>query len=115
MARMTDPSHLLWLGDGYVKTASAAGPTWVLRHLSLTPFSLDWFADEARATPVGSTALAGSSLLPTHTDEWPLLDDGHHGLCLELDWVGRDFLPVYLPSPEDAHDAVLVRAVLRAR
>ena len=108
-------SDLLWLGDGYVKTASAGGPSWVLRHLALTPHALEWYADETRGEQVGSISLTGSSLLLTDGDDWPLLDDGHHGLCLELDWASRDFLPVYLPTPEDAHDAVLVRGCARTR
>ena len=68
---MADISHLLWLGDGYVKTAGAGGPSWVLRHLSLTPFALEWFADEARAARVGTISLAGSSLLLVSFQELP--------------------------------------------
>lgn len=96
------------MGEGYVKTNGLLGPSWVLRHLSLSPHHLEWHSDASRQMIVGTVQLASGSLLLTEAHEAPAIPEGTFGLCMELDWSGRDFLPMFFSSPEEAHDAVLV-------
>ena len=96
------------MGEAYVKTMGALGATWVLRHLSLSPHHLEWHADEGRREIVGTVQLGGSSLLLTNLEEMPSLPGDATGICVELDWSGKDFLPMYLASVDESHDAVLV-------
>jgi hypothetical protein len=104
-------TDLLWMGEGYVKTNGLLGPSWVLRHLSLSPHHLEWHSDQSRSMIVGTVQLAGGSLLLTESHEAPTIPEGTFGLCMELDWSGRDFLPMFFTSPQEAHDAVLVSAL----
>ena len=102
---------LLYAGDAYIKTNSASGVAWVLRYITLTPYALEWFAGPNHES-VGTVQLAGAALLQAAEGEAP--SGGAAGsLCVELDWSGQDFLPLFFDSPEDAHDAVLVRLLWR--
>jgi len=101
-------TELLWMGEAYVKTVGSLGATWVLRHLSLSPHHLEWHADESRREIVGTVQLGGSSLLLADPEETPSLSGNTVGLCVELDWSGKDFLPMFLASADESHDAVLV-------
>ena len=94
-----------------MKTNGLLGPSWVLRHLSLSPHHLEWHSDQSRTMIVGTVQLVGGSLLLTEAHEAPTIPEGTFGLCMELDWSGRDFLPMFFTSPQEAHDAVLVSAL----
>jgi hypothetical protein len=101
-----DPTPL-WLGAGYVRTAGVLGTSfWARRSLSLTPHSLEWFFDAARTQVAGSVALAGASLVLAK--EALVEAGGVRQLCLDLDWAGKDYLPLRF-SVVDGHDVVLVR------
>jgi hypothetical protein len=100
-------SDLLYAGDAYIKTTSAGGVAWVLRHITLTPYVLDWYADPQRASHIGTVQLAGGALLLSQDEHSPAATGG--SLCVELDWAGQDFLPLFFSTADDSHDAVLVR------
>jgi hypothetical protein len=106
-------ADLLYAGDAYIKTTGAGGVAWVLRHITLTPYVLDWYADPQRASHIGTVQLAGGALLLSQDELAPAASGG--SLCVELDWSGQDFLPLFFSTADDSHDAVLVRAAVRAR
>jgi hypothetical protein len=101
-------SDLLYAGDAFIKTTGAGGVAWVRRYITITPYVLDWFADPQRGAHIGTVQLAGGALLLAEgAEDAPTGASG--SLCVELDWSGQDFLPLYFATADDAHDAVLVR------
>ena len=101
-------ADLLYAGDAFIKTTGAGGVAWVRRYITITPYVLDWFADPQRAAHIGTVQLAGGALLLAEgAEDAPVGAAG--SLCVELDWSGQDFLPLFFATADDAHDAVLVR------
>jgi len=99
---------LLYAGDCYIKTNGPTGAvSWVLRYITITPHSLDWFTDPGRVSHIGAVELAGGSLMLASDDsDAPSSSDG---VCVELDWEDGNFLPLFFSTVDDSHDAVLVR------
>ena len=96
-----------------MRTAGPLGTSfWARRFLQLTVHSLEWYFDELRTSVAGSVALAGASLVLAKE---ALIDaGGSRQLCLDLDWVGKEYLPIRF-ALADGHDVALVRYSARTR